>query len=131
MRESPIPLLLLAYAPREGLGGAHILLGLLAQNFSGIARPALHELGAALLELKELHATSEPLLSRPGVVLLQLHELEPVVGKPDTPALGGSEVLGEGLVSIALDLSHLAGGARRLFDVSGGLHQHTSVVVDL
>ena len=94
MRESPIPLLLLAYAPREGLGGAHVLLGLLAQNLSGIAHPALHELGVALLELEELHAVGEPLLGRPGIVLLQLHELEPVVGKPDAAALGSSEVLG-------------------------------------
>src|SRR5215213_8922796 len=131
LRESPIPLLLLAYAPREGLGGAHVVLGLLAQNLRGIAHPALHELGVALLELQEPYAVGEELLSRTGVVLLQLHELEPVVGKPDAAALDAREVLGEGLVSIALGLSHLAGGARRLVDVSGGLHQHTSVVVDL
>src|SRR5215207_9573257 len=131
LRESPIPLLLLAYAPREGLGGAHVVLGLLAQNLRGIAHPALHELGVALLELQEPYAVGEELLSRPGVVLLQLHELEPVVGKPDAAALDAREVLGEGLVSIALGLCHLAGGARRLVDVSGGLHQHTSVVVDL
>src|SRR5918999_1646863 len=37
LRESQIPLLLLAYAPREGLGGAHIVLGLVAQNLRGIA----------------------------------------------------------------------------------------------
>src|SRR5215216_3483203 len=106
LRESPIPLLLLAYAPREGLGGAQ-------------------------LELKEPCAVCEPHLSRSSIVLLQLHELEPVVGKPDAAALDAREVLGEGLVSIALGLCHLAGGARRLVDVSGGLHQHTSVVVDL
>src|SRR5215216_432303 len=51
LRESPIPLLLLAYAPREGLGGAHVVLGLLAKSLYGVARPALHELGVALLEL--------------------------------------------------------------------------------
>src|SRR5215211_9210908 len=45
LRESPIPLLLLAYAPREGLGGAHVVLGLLAKSLYGVARPALHELG--------------------------------------------------------------------------------------
>src|SRR5215216_5016195 len=127
LRESPIPLLLLAYAPREGLGGAHVVLGLLAHNLRGIAYPALHELGVALLELKEPYAVCEPLLSRSGIVLLQLHELEPVVGKPDAAALDAREVLGEGLVSIALGLCHLAGGARRLVDVSGGLHQHTSL----
>src|SRR5215217_5023255 len=49
LRESPIPLLLLAYAPREGLGGAHVVLGLLAQNLRGIAHPSLHELGVALM----------------------------------------------------------------------------------
>src|SRR5215218_1019459 len=87
LRESPIPLLLLAYGPREGLGGAHVVLGLLAQNLRGLAHPALHELRVALLELQELHATSEPLLSRPDVVLLQLHELESVVGKPDAATL--------------------------------------------
>src|SRR5215216_6678391 len=131
LRESPIPLLLLAYAPREGLGGAHVVLCLLAQNLRGIAHPSLHELGVALLELQEPYAVGEPLLGRPGVILLQLHELEPVVGKPDAAALDSREVLGEGLVSIALGLCHLAGGARRLVDVSGGLHQHTSLVVDL
>src|SRR5215212_4600086 len=109
LRESPIPLLRLAYAPREGLGGAHVVLGLLAQNLRGIAHPALHELGVALLELQEPYAVGEELLSRTGVVLLQLHELEPVVGKPDAAALDAREVLGEGLVSIALGLSHLAG----------------------
>src|SRR5215208_3876473 len=122
LRESPIPLLLLAYAPRKRLGGAHVVLGLLAHNLRGIAYPALHELGVALLELKEPYAVCEPLLSRSGIVLLQLHELEPVVGKPDAAALDAREVLGEGLVSIALGLSHLVGGARRLVDVSGGLH---------
>src|SRR5829696_2513581 len=131
LRESPIALLLLAYAPREGLGGAHVVLGLLAQNLRGIAHPALHELGVLLLELQEPYAVGEPLLSRSGVVLLQLHELEPVFGKPHAAALDAREVLGEGLVSIALGLCYLAGGARRLVDVSGGLHQHTSVVVDL
>src|SRR5215207_8486623 len=128
LRESPIALLLLAYAPREGLGSAHVLLGLLAQNLRGIAHPALHELGVALLELQEPYAVGEELLSRPDVVLLQLHELEPVVGKPDAATLGGSEVLGEGLVGVALDLSHLAGGTRRLVDVSGGRHGSTSMI---
>src|SRR5215217_7018073 len=131
LRESPILLLLLAYAPREDLGGAHVVLGLLAHNLDGLTHPALHELGVALLELQEPYAVGEELLGRTGVVLLQLHELEPAFGDPDAAALSSREVLGEGLVSIALGLSHLAGGARRLVDVSGGLHQHTSVVVDL
>src|SRR5215212_5865021 len=125
--ELPEGLLLLAYAPRKSLSGLHIVLGLLAHSLYSLAHPALHKLGVALLELKEPHATSEPLLGRPGVLLLQPHELEPAFGKPDTPALGGREVLGESLVRIALNLSHLAGGARRLVDVSGGLHQYTSV----
>src|SRR5215216_3604470 len=128
LRESPIPLLLLAYAPREGLGGAHVVLGLLAQNLRGIAHPALHELRVALLELQEPYAVGEPLLGRPGVILQQLHELEPDVGKPDAAALDAREVHGEGLVSIALGLSHLAGGARRLVDVCGGSHHSTSVI---
>src|ERR687894_1793432 len=87
-------LLLLAYAPREGLGGAHVVLGLLAHNLDGVAGPALHELGVALLKLEQLHAVGEPLLGSPSAVLLKLHELEPTFGQPDAAALGGSEVLG-------------------------------------
>src|SRR5919112_3680277 len=128
LRESPIPLLMLAYEPREGLGGAHVLLCLLAQNLRGIAHPALHELGVLLLELQEPYAVGEPLLSRPGVVLLQLYELEPVVGKPDAAALSSRDVLGKSLVGVALGLSHLAGGARRLLDVCGGSHRSTSMI---
>src|SRR5215217_7088460 len=128
--ERPEAFLRLACAPREGLSGAHVLLGLLAKSLYGVARPALHELGVALLELEQLHATCEPLLGRTGVLLLQPHELEPVFGKPHAAALGGRKILSESLVGITLDLSHLAGCARRLLDTSGGLHQHTSVVVD-
>src|SRR5215203_1159387 len=120
--ELPESLLLLAGAPRKGLGGAHVLLGLLAHSLYGVARPALHELGVALLVLEQLHATRKPLLGGTGALLLQPHELEPVFGEPYAPALGGREILGESLVGIALNLGHLAGGARRLFDVSGGLH---------
>src|SRR5215208_746844 len=120
--ERPEALLLLAYAPREGLGGAHVVLGLLANSLHGVARPALHKLGAALLKLEQLHATCEPLLGRTSALLLQPHELEPAFGKPDGAALGGRKVLGECLVGVALDLCHLAGSARRLVDVSGGLH---------
>src|SRR5215218_713441 len=50
--ELPESLLLLAGAPREGLGSAHVLLGLLAHSLYGVARPALHELGVALLQLQ-------------------------------------------------------------------------------
>src|SRR5215208_7587541 len=96
--ERPESLLLLACAPHKGLSGAHILLGLLAKSLHGVARPALHELGVALLELQELHAPREPLPSRTGTLLLQPHELEPVFGKPHAAALGGREVLGESLV---------------------------------
>src|SRR5215208_7620512 len=120
--ERPESLLLLACAPHEGLSGAHILLGLLAKSLHGIASPALHELGVALLELQELHATREPLPSRTGTLLLQPHELEPVFGKPHAAALGGREVIRESLVGIALNFSHLAGCARRLLDTSCGLH---------
>src|SRR5215203_2211083 len=129
LRESPIPLLLLAYAPREGLGGAHVVLGLLAQNLRGIAHPPPHELGVLLLELQEPDAVGEPLLSRPGVVLLQLHELEPVFGKPHAAALDAREVLSKRLVGVALGFCHLADGARRLVDVRcGGSHRSTSMI---
>ena len=119
------------YALRaKRLGGFHVVLGLLAQRLHSVARPALHELGVALLVLQEPHAAREPLLGSPGILLLQPHELKPAFCKPDTPALGGSEVLGERLVRVALNLSHLAGRTRRLLDVScGGLHHLTSVIV--
>src|SRR5215217_6936341 len=120
--ERPEAFLLLARAPHEGLSGAHVVLGLLAESLYGVARPALHELGVALLKLEQFHATSEELLGRLGVLLLEPHELEPVFGKPHAAALGGREILSESLVGIALNLSHLAGGARRLLDTSGGLH---------
>src|SRR5215213_9076772 len=120
--ERPEAFLRLACAPHKGLGGAHVVLGLLAKSLYGVARPALHELRVALLELKQLHATCEPLLGRASALLLQPHELEPVFGKPHAAALSGREVIRESLVGIALNLSHLAGCARRLLDVSGGLH---------
>src|SRR5215204_7068686 len=104
--ERPESLLLLTCTPREGLGGAHVVLGLLAKSLHGVARPTLHELSVALLELEKLHATCEPLLGRTGVLLLQPHELEPAFGKPNGAALGGREVLGESLVGIALDFCH-------------------------
>jgi hypothetical protein len=44
------------------------------------------------------------------------------LGKAHAAALGGSKVLGESLIGIALNLSHLAGGARALLDTSCGLH---------
>ena len=43
---------------------------------------ALHELRVALLELEEPHAVGEELLGRPGVILLEPHELEPAFGDP-------------------------------------------------
>src|SRR5215204_1288234 len=129
--ERPQALLLLARDPREGLGGARVVLGLLAQGIHGVARPAPDELGVALLEPEQLDTVGEPLLGRPGVVLLQPHEPEPVVGKTYAAALGGGEVLAQGLVGLALGLRHLAGGARGLLDVvvRGDRHRDTSVVV--
>src|SRR5215211_2422304 len=88
--ERPESLLLLAYSPREDLGGAHVLLGLLPQRLYGLARPALHELGVLLLELEQRNATREPLLDRPDALLLPPHELEPAFGNPHGAALGGS-----------------------------------------
>src|SRR5215207_2771112 len=120
--ERPESLLLLACTPREGLGGAHVVLGLLAKSLHGLARPALHELGVALLELQQLNTTCEPLLGRTRTLLLQPHELKPVLGKPHGAALGCGEVIGESLVGVALNLCHLTGRARRLVDVSGRLH---------
>src|SRR5215213_5401426 len=49
LAERPKALLLFAYAPREGLCGAHVVLALLAHNLDGLTHPALHELGVALL----------------------------------------------------------------------------------
>ena len=89
----------------------------------------LHELGVALLELKEPHAVGEELLGRPGVILLEPHELQPAFGDPDAAALGCGEVLGKSLEGVALGLCHLSGGARRLLDVCGGSHLVTSMVV--
>src|SRR5829696_6943254 len=129
LAERPKALLLSAHSPREGLGGARVVLGLLAHNLYGLTHPALHELGVALLELQEPYAVGEELLSRPGVVLLQLHELEPAFGDPDAAALGCREVLGYSLEGVALGLCHLSGGAGRLVDVSGGSHLVTSMVV--
>src|SRR5919112_1536590 len=128
LAERPKALLLPAHGPREGLCGAHVVLGLLAHNLDGLTHPALHELGVALLELQEPHAVCEELLGRPGIVLLEPHELEPAFGDPDAAALGCSEVLGYGLEGVALGLCHLQGGAGRLVDVSGGSHRSTSVV---
>src|SRR5215212_11705188 len=48
----PHVLLLPARGPREVLGGARVLLGLLAHYLEGFAHPALHELGVLLLELE-------------------------------------------------------------------------------
>src|SRR5215208_2340948 len=127
--ERPKALLLSAHGPRDGLCGAHVVLGLLAHNLDGLTHPALHELGVALLELQEPYAVGEELLSRPGVILLEPHELEPAFGDPDGAALGCGEVLGYGLVGVALGLCHLADGARRLVDVRcGGSHRSTSIV---
>ena len=51
-----MPLLLLAYAPREGLGGAHVVLGLLAHSlYSSPVQPC--ELALRCWSL-ELHATA-------------------------------------------------------------------------
>src|SRR5215208_6645731 len=126
--KSPYVLLLPADAPREGLGGVHVVLGLLAHNLNGLTHPALHELRVALLELKEPHAVGEELLGRPGIILLEPHELEPAFGDPDAAALGCGEVLGYGLEGVVLSLCHLSGGARCLVDVSGGSHCSTSMV---
>src|SRR5215213_1236883 len=126
--ERPKALLLSAHGPRDGLCGARVLLGLLAHNLEGVTHPALHELGVAPLELEEPHAFGEELLGRPGVVLLEPHELQPAFGDPDAAALGCGEVLGYGLEGVALGLCHLSGGARRLVDVCGGSHLVTSMV---
>src|ERR687897_784116 len=127
----PHVLLLPARGPREVLGGAHVLLGLLAHYLKGFAHPALHELGVLLLELEKPDAVGEELLGRPRVVLLEPHDLQPTFGEPYTAALGCGEVLGYGLEGVALGLCHLSGGARRLVDVHcGGSHRGTSIVVD-
>jgi hypothetical protein len=105
------------------------VLGLFAHNLNGLTHPTLHELGVALLELKEPHAISEELLGRPGIILLEPHELEPAFGDPDAAALGCGEVLGYSLEGVTLGLGHLSGGAGRLVDVSGGSHLVTSIVV--
>src|SRR5829696_1946779 len=129
LAERPKARLLSAHSPREGLGGARVVLGLLAHNLYGLTHPALHELGVALLELKEPHAVGEELLGSPGVLLLEPHELESAFGDPDAAALGCREVLGYSLEGVALGLCHLSGGAGRLVDVSGGSHLVTSMVV--
>src|ERR687889_2644759 len=128
LAERPKALLLPAHGPREGLCGAHVVLSLLAHNLDGLTHPALHELGVALLELQEPHAVCEELVGGPGIILLEPHELESAFGNPDAAALRRSEVLGYGLVGVALGLCHLAGGARRLVDVCGGSHLATSMV---
>src|ERR687889_1336922 len=131
LTERPKALLLPAHGPGEGLCSAHVVLGLLAHNLDGLTHPALHELGVALLELQEPHAVCEELLGRPGVLLLEPHELEPAFGDPDAATLGCSEVLGYCLEGVALGLCHLVGGARRLVDVRcDGSHRGTSIVVD-
>src|SRR5919112_1616817 len=106
LTERPKALLPSACAPRDGLCGARVLLGLIAHNLEGVTYPALHELGVALLELQEPHA----------------------FGDPDAAALGCGEVLGYGLEGVALGLCHLSGGARCLVDVCGGSHVVTSMV---
>src|SRR5919112_1239366 len=128
LAERPEALLLPAHGPREGLGGARVVFGLLAHNLNGVTQPTLHELGVALLELQEPHAVGEELLGSPGVVLLEPHELESSFGDADATVLRRSEVLGYSLEGVALGLCHLAGGARRLVDVSGGSHLVTSMV---
>src|SRR5829696_144532 len=127
LAERPKALLLPAHGPREGLRGAHVLLGLLAHDLDGLTHPTLHELGVALLELKEPHAIGEEFLGSPGVLLLEPHELEPSFSDPDAAALSCREVLGYGLKGVALGLCHLSGGAGRLVDVSGGSHLVTSM----
>src|SRR5215204_2125693 len=127
--KSPHALLLAAHAPREGLGGTRVLLGLLTHDLDGLAHPLLYELGVLLLELEEPYAVGEELLGGLGVLLLEPHELQPAFGKPNGAALGGGEVLGYGFEGVALGLGHLLGGARRLVDVpSSGSHFVTSVV---
>ncbi len=120
----PEALLLPAYGTREGLGGARVVLGLLAHDLDGVPRPGLDELGVAPLELQEPDAVGEELLGRPGVVLLHPHELQPAFGESHAPALGAREVLGQGLEGVALGLGHLVGRAGRLVDVlRGGFHR--------
>src|SRR5215204_1503072 len=126
--KSPHALLLPEDTPREGLGGVRVVLGLLAHNLDGVTHPALHELGVALLELKEPQAVGEELLGRPGVIFLEPHELEPAFGDPDGAALGCGEVLGYGFEGVVLSLCHLSGGARCLVDVCCGGHCSTSMV---
>src|SRR5215211_5570432 len=126
--KSPHALLLPEDTPREGLGGVRVVLSLLAHNLDGVTHPALHELGVALLELKEPHAVGEELLGCPGVILLEPYELEPAFGDPDAAALGCGKVLGYGFEGVVLSLCHLCGGARCLVDVSGSSHCSTSMV---
>src|SRR5829696_7238456 len=128
LAERPKALLLPADGPREGLCSARIVLCLLTHNLNGLTHPALHELGVALLELKEPHAVGEELLGRPGIILLKPHELEPAFGDPDAAALGCGEVLGYGFEGVVLSLCHLSGGARCLVDVCCGSHCSTSMV---
>src|SRR5215218_3889992 len=126
----PEAFLLPAYGTGEGLGGTGVVLGLLAQDLHGVSRPGPDELGVLLLELKDPYALGEELLGGPGVVLLELDELKPAFGQPHAPALGASEVLGQGLEGVALGLCHLVGRAGRLvYVVCGGFHRGTSVVV--
>ena len=83
------------------------MLCLLTHNLNGLTHPALHELGVALLELKEPHAVCEELLGRPGIILLEPHELESAFGDADATVLRRSEVLGYSLKGVALGLCHL------------------------
>ena len=73
-------LLLLAGVAGEGLGGAQVVLGLLAQGPGAIPQPLLREANVALLELCDLHAGGKPLLGRLGVLLLEPQELHPAQG---------------------------------------------------
>src|SRR4028119_858032 len=118
--ERPEALLLPAHGPREGLGGAGVVLGLLAHDLDGVVGPVLDELGAATLELQQPHAGGEELLGGPGVVLLELHELPAALGEPHAPALGGGEVLRPGPGGGAVGLCHLIGRAGGLVYVLGG-----------
>jgi hypothetical protein len=129
--ERPEALPLLGYAPREGLDGTQVVLGLLTHGLGAISQPVLSEANVALLELGDPHVGDEPLLGRLGGLLLEPQELHPVPGQPDAAPLGSREVLRQRLVGFALGLGHLPDGSRHLVHlvcVRGG-HRHPSMVV--
>lgn len=72
---------LLAGAAREGVSRAEVVPRLVPQDPDAPVQPPLNETSVALLELQPSHVVGEPSLRRPGVVLLELEELETVLGQ--------------------------------------------------